>query len=146
MFLRHGVAHHNFHGADLRSPQLFDPPLTRDGKISAVQAGDKIQYWWSTTQGGNRIETVITSPLSRTLQTATLAFLPGEAYGEECVPFLCVENVREAYGMHYPDKRRKRSVLMVRSLQRVECFLSRFLVSRNNNVNSPFENRNTGLP
>lgn len=113
VFVRHAVAKHNYRGADHCSPTLFDPSLTPEGKISAVQAGDKIKAWWK--RNGKRIEVVVCSPLSRTLQTATLAFLPGEDYeGDGGVPFLCAENVREAYGIHYPDKRRERSVLMVR--------------------------------
>ena len=65
----------------------------------------------------NAIELIICSPLSRTLQTATLAFVPDPPYAtssSSATPSLvCVEAVREAFGMHYPDKRRNRSVLMV---------------------------------
>lgn len=113
VFLRHGVAHHNFHGADLSSPSLFDPPLTCEGKKSAIDAGEKIKSWWKEKENEECIDLIVCSPLSRTLQTASLAFLPGEDYSDKAVPIFCTENVREAYGMHYPDKRRKASTLMV---------------------------------
>ena len=125
VFLRHGVAQHNFQNADLFSPTLFDPSLTYDGKLSAVRAGEKIKTWCknkpttsttTTTTGKTTIDMIVCSPLTRTLQTASLAFMPGEEYaaGEQYYPILCTENVREAFGMHYPDKRRERSVLAVR--------------------------------
>jgi broad specificity phosphatase PhoE len=116
VFLRHGVAHHNFSGADLLSPTLFDPSLTSEGKLSAVKTGEKIKTWWKTTQAGKSAELIVSSPLSRCLQTAMLAFLPGGEYERAAVPLLCIENVREGYGMHFPDKRRERSTLTVRSI------------------------------
>ena len=121
VFLRHGVARHNFRGADLTSPTLFDPSLTYEGKLGAVQAGEKIKAWWrktsitAATTTRAPLELIVCSPLTRTLQTATLAFGFGEDYNAaRSVPLVCVENVREAFGMHYPDKRRERSVLAVR--------------------------------
>ena len=112
IFLRHGVAQHNFHGADLHSPALVDPSLTYEGKLGAVQAGERVRQWLRRHE--ERIELVVCSPLTRTLQTATLAFLPGDEYNHP-VPIVCVENVREAFGMHTPDKRREKSLLMVRN-------------------------------
>ena len=122
VFLRHGVAQHNYRGADLTSPTLFDPSLTFQGKLGAVQAGEKIKAWLllnrqSTTSeasSSSSLDLIVCSPLTRTLQTATLAFSRGEDYGNDRpVPVVCVENVREAFGMHYPDKRRERSLLVV---------------------------------
>lgn len=119
IFVRHGVAQHNFHGADLSSPSLFDPPLVQEGKVGALSSGQKIKLWLLQTYQLT-VELVICSPLTRCLQTAVLAFLPGEydstIHGttttrSKCVPFLCMEEVREAYGKHYPDKRRPKSFL-----------------------------------
>jgi hypothetical protein len=46
-----------------------------------------------------------------------LAFLPGDCYTEteerQEPNFYCTELVREAFGMHYPDKRRNKSLLGV---------------------------------
>jgi phosphohistidine phosphatase SixA len=112
VFMRHAAARHNFHGAELDSPSLFDPPLVAQGKIAALQAGEGIRTWWHTTQVGEPIELIITSPLTRCIQTTVIAFLPGDDY-ERHTPIHCAEEVREAFGMHYPDKRRDKSVLMV---------------------------------
>lgn len=83
--------------------------------MTSVKAGEDIQTWWKTTQEGEAIDLIITSPLTRCIQTALFAFMPGDDY-EECTSrnIFCNESVREAYGMHYPDKRRKRSILQVR--------------------------------
>jgi hypothetical protein len=42
-----------------------------------------------------------------------LAFLPGDRYANEINEprMTCVESIREAYGMHYPDQRRKKVIL-----------------------------------
>ena len=120
-FCRHGVARHNVidprtgRQPDKCDTFFFDPPLVLDGKMAAVKAGEDIQTWWKTTQGGEAIDLIITSPLTRCIQTALFAFMPGDNY-EQCISrkLFCIESVREAYGMHYPDKRRKRSILQVR--------------------------------
>ena len=124
VFLRHGVAQHNYRGANLTSPTLFDPSLTLQGKQGAVQAGETICAWFQKQQQQRNNtsaapDLIICSPLTRTLQTASLAFVPGSppSYTRPtAVPLVCVENVREAFGMHYPDKRRERSILEVRTL------------------------------
>ena len=139
VFLRHGVAEHNVHGANLTSPSLWDPSLTLEGKVSSVRAGERIKQWLRQQQKQQQqqqsiitshydgdsssdttmIDLIVCSPLSRTLQTAALAFVPDPPYITTTTttssPLLvvCVEAVREAYGMHYPDKRRKISVLRV---------------------------------
>lgn len=122
VFLRHGVARHNLRdpvtgeGPDIEHPSLLDPPLVYQGKQQALAAGETLRTWFRTTQLGEDLELVITSPLTRCLQTSTLAMLPGDFYtsnGQKEPKFLCTEAVREAYGMHYPDKRREKSLLVV---------------------------------
>jgi len=119
VFMRHAVARHNIRDPqtgrppDLHNPALLDPPLVSQGKTSALEAGERIRTWWHMTQPGEPIEMVITSPLTRCIQTSVLAFLPGEHYNHH-VPFVCREEVREAFGAHYPDQRRQKSLLMVR--------------------------------
>ena len=142
VLMRHGVAAHNFEGADLHSPSLFDPALTQHGKMAAVQAGDKVRLWWQTAKkanripqssgaasanGGTRMELIVSSPLTRCLQTSFYAFcVPGDDYNDNdngntsgnhqhphTPPVLCVENLREACGRHYPDQRRTKSALEV---------------------------------
>jgi len=125
VFLRHGVAQHNLLSRDnkrpnLEDPALWDPPLVTQGKVAALH--EAIQTWWKRTQRGESIELVITSILTRCLQTATLAFLPpgengykddkeDEQQHSAPMPLICKQDVREAVGKHFPDKRRAKSVL-----------------------------------
>lgn len=115
---RHGIAAHNVHDVhgqrpDLHNPRYFDPPLIGRGKMGAIEAGEAIETWWKTTQVGETIELIVCSPLTRCLQTALVAFLPGGEY-QEPRRIMAIESVREAYGMHYPDRRRSISLLKVR--------------------------------
>ena len=111
IFVRHGVAKHNLYvdgrPPNLADPMLFDPPLVFDGKKQALDVGQRLR--------GERIELVVTSPLTRCIQTASLAFLRGDCYadGRQEPSFFCSELIREAYGMHYPDRRRNKSFLKV---------------------------------
>jgi hypothetical protein len=119
VFVRHGVAKHNLYvdgrPPNLEDPMLFDPSLVYDGKKQALDVGESLRIWWDTTQTGERIELVVTSPLTRCIQTASLAFLRGDCYtdGRQEPLFFCSELIREAYGMHYPDRRRNKSFLEV---------------------------------
>ena len=120
VLIRHGVAQHNLldpltgQRPNLRDPKLLDPPLVYQGKQQVLEAGERLATWYRTTQLGETPELIIMSPLTRCLQTSVLAFLPGSGYtcdrGVE-PKFYCTELVREAFGMHHPDKRRDRSTL-----------------------------------
>jgi hypothetical protein len=107
---------------NLFDPALLDPSLVLRGKTAAVEVGERIRAWWHATQLGESIQLIITSPLTRCIQTAVLAFLPGNDYGSS-TPFVCLEGVREAFGSHYPDQRRAKSVLLVRLLLNVSFFV-----------------------
>jgi broad specificity phosphatase PhoE len=119
VFVRHGIAKHNLldprtgHRQNLEDPSLFDPPLVLAGKKQALEAGEKLRIWWRTTQLGESIELVVTSSLTRCIQTATLALLRGEFYTQDTrePEFFCTDLIREAFGKHYPDKRRSKSLL-----------------------------------
>lgn len=120
VFIRHGVAKHNLlddngKPPNLNDPELFDPPLVLEGKKQVVDAGERLRIWWHTTQAGEHVELVISSPLTRCLQTTGLAFLPGDSYvvGRPEPTFACMDLVREAYGMSYPDRRRTKDLLVV---------------------------------
>jgi hypothetical protein len=129
VFLRHGVALHNIPDETthrprrLDDPSLTDPPLVEAGKIQAVPAGARITEWLqrSFRGGGGRIGYVVVSPLSRCIETAILAFFPGSLSGSNNengvnrpIRFVCHEDVREAFGVHYSDRRREKSTLEVR--------------------------------
>ena len=131
-FIRHGVAKHNVKdpltGAapNLKSPLFFDPHLLYDGKRMALEAGERLKRWWQTTQLGEDIELVITSPLTRCIQTTMFAFLPGDCYTSnentrQEPKLYCTELVREAFGMHYPDRRRDLTVLKVSTFTSLYC-------------------------
>ena len=146
--LRHGVAVHNLPDPrtgtypDLTDPRLTDPPLVPWGRHQAEEAAGRIYRSASSGGGGGGpggpVDLVVSSPLVRCLQTASLAFPrragaggggagAGAAAGEEeddeqereggdppephlrTPPVLVHELVREAIGTHYPDRRRRRS-------------------------------------
>jgi len=69
--------------------------------------------WWRTTGSGEEIDLVVTSPLTRCIQTTMMGFLPGTKYaeGRREPKMVCSELAREAYGVHYPDRRRDLSLL-----------------------------------
>ena len=87
-FIRHGVARHNLPDPltggrpNFEDPALTDPPLTREGKAMAIEAGERACMWWRTTGSGEEIDLVVTSPLTRCIQTTVLGFLPGTKYAE----------------------------------------------------------------
>lgn len=118
-FMRHGIAVHNIHDprtdhkTDHRDIRFWDPPLVYPGLLGAVEAGKNIQTWMNNHTKRHRIELLITSPLTRCIQTTTLAFMRGDKYDHPPPPIVCVEDVREAYGIYYPDKRREKSKLEV---------------------------------
>jgi broad specificity phosphatase PhoE len=102
VFVRHGIAQHNLLDPvtggrpNLEDPALFDPPLVFQGKQQALEAGERLKIWWHTTQLGGEVELVITSPLTRCIQTSMLAFLPGDCYtseGRQEPSFYCTEYV-----------------------------------------------------
>lgn len=118
VFCRHGIARHNMldekgNPPNLNDPDLFDPPLLLEGKKQVLDAAERLRIWWHTTQMGEHVELVITSPLTRCLQTTALAFLPGDFYAKETPEptIACMDLVREAYGMSYPDRRRPKNLL-----------------------------------
>ncbi|GAX11140.1 hypothetical protein FisN_9Hu231 [Fistulifera solaris] len=119
VFMRHGIAVHNVrdsrnHSApDHRDVRFWDPPLVYQGVVRAVEAGIHVQRWMQEHTKLRRIELFVTSPLTRCIQTTTLAFLRGNDYEHPPPPIVCVEDVREAYGIYYPDKRREKSKLKV---------------------------------
>ena len=135
MFVRHGVAKHNLRDPNtnlplnLHDPSLLDPSLVLQGKQQALEAGDLIRQWFRTQNLD--IELVITSPLTRCLQTTSLAFLPGEEYcfDRQEPKIMVMDQIREAYGMHYPDKRRDKSLLMVSEKGETETSIAPFLHS-----------------
>lgn len=130
VFIRHGIAKHNImdekgNPPDLKSPDLFDPPLTLEGKQQVLAAGELLRTWWHTTQVGESMELIVTSPLTRCLQTASLGFLPGDQYvkGQAEPIFACMDQIREAHGMSYPDRRRNKDYLAVSAHQIAASYL-----------------------
>jgi bisphosphoglycerate-dependent phosphoglycerate mutase len=107
VFVRHGVARHNLNDPltgqppILEDPAWMDPPLVYQGKAQALEAGERLRIWWRTTQGGEKLELIFTSPLTRCIQTTMYGFLPGDAYTDSRKEptIVCSEMVREAYGM-----------------------------------------------
>ena len=142
--IRHGVAEHNVRDPQTgERPNLFDtkftdPPLIRQGEVQACVLGEQLRKRGLVANTDNEnfdnmdvddaynahnktIELVVSSPLTRCLQTASHIFPPYyfrsdgiSSKASSLSPFVlnksctvcCHGDVREAYGMHYPDKRR----------------------------------------
>lgn len=109
---------------DLNDPLYFDPPLTLKGKQVALEAGYSLQQWWKNASSSSsstiqRPQLIVTSPLTRCIQTSLLVSVPGGDYCSVRQPpsftlparTIVVESLREACGMHQPDRRRSRAVL-----------------------------------
>mmetsp|Transcript_35140 Transcript_35140/g.76933 ORF Transcript_35140/g.76933 Transcript_35140/m.76933 type:complete len:271 (-) Transcript_35140:61-873(-) len=123
--IRHGVALHNIPDArtkaypDLFDPQYTDPPLVPWGTQQATEAAGKIQNDLSRNNK-SCVDLVVSSPLRRCLQTSSIVFPPinSPKRVEPSDPslrrprILVNEMAREAYGVHYPDRRGKRSSIV----------------------------------
>ncbi|XP_025014027.2 phosphoglycerate mutase-like protein 1 isoform X2 [Ricinus communis] len=96
----HNVAGEKDHDA-LFSPEFFDAQLSPLGLQQVVNLRNRIQ------DSGllKKIDLVITSPLSRAMQTAIEVF-GHEKSGLKCPPITAVELCRERFGAHPCDKRR----------------------------------------
>jgi len=106
-FVRHGYGTHNEaedkfgsqHWEDVEAKKDIyeDAKLTERGIREAQSLGLSVQ---KSLQNGFNLELVISSPLSRALDTATIVF------NGLNVPFISVENVRETIGKNTCDRRR----------------------------------------
>ncbi|GMH75112.1 hypothetical protein TL16_g11217 [Triparma laevis f. inornata] len=89
----------------MRIDDSFDAELTEAGVKQATDCGDrddvKLRGW--------AIECVVSSPLTRCLHTGSLVF--PDAMGNEGVPKLVFEDLREVNGWLVNAKRRRRSEL-----------------------------------
>ena len=128
--IRHGVAEHNVpdpqtgERPNLFDPNNIDPPLIRQGEVQASVLGEQLRKRGLVASTDNEIfdnmdvdgaynahnktiELVVSSPLTRCLQTASHIF-PSYYFKSDGISskVCCHGDVREAYGMHYPDKRR----------------------------------------
>ena len=103
--IRHGIARHNIlypliQEQAYRGEENIDTKLTEVGKKQA----EKLKEIWHEH---NEIELVITSPLSRTLETASILFKDTK------VPILAQELLREyPLGLDTPNKRASRTKLI----------------------------------
>ncbi|WCJ19683.1 Phosphoglycerate mutase family protein [Euphorbia peplus] len=98
----HNVAGENNHDA-LLSPEFFDSQLSSLGLQQASDLRNHVQE--SGLHKG--IELVITSPLTRAMQTAVEVFANKTTSNDvKCPPFLAIELCRERFGQHPCDKRR----------------------------------------
>jgi len=90
------------HGsAAYKKASLADARLDETGRLQASTLGDRIR------EARMIVDVVLVSPLTRTLETATLMFPPAA----HPLPFVAVELCREAHGGHPCDQRRPVSVV-----------------------------------
>lgn len=127
LFLRHGQAMHNPRAEEakdkgcshetflqlMKEDDAFDAELTSLGKSQAEMAREK---HWHQLQS---VQLVVSSPLSRAIQTADLVLGPGRGIGSEdeirvSPKRICVELFREINGWLLNAKRRTREDLQSR--------------------------------
>lgn len=131
--MRHGVAKHNVRDPitgrmpDISSPSLFDPELIEYGVHQSKSVGKRLRDG-PDVNILDTVQLIVSSPLTRCLQTAQHVFQKEMQSGADCSSFpssfshnpstttttISVEVIREAYGIHYTDKRRNKSVLQKR--------------------------------
>lgn len=125
--VRHGQATHNPRAESAREKgctyeeflnlikedDSFDSPLTTFGENQAILLNQ--QYF--SDLGGEKtkpfFDLIVSSPLSRALQTANLVFPPNPSsqQQQQPPPRLCYENWREIHGIYHNAQRRNRSEL-----------------------------------
>jgi broad specificity phosphatase PhoE len=138
ILVRHGIALHNvlhrqsqqtstlLHGTAMDNDDddiLFDPPLTMEGKIQSLMIGETIRTYvrqqhnliGSSSDSPPMQYKILTSPLTRCLQTSMYAFGIPEEYhlssSQITQTILCHDDLREACGLYNCDRRRMKSQL-----------------------------------
>ena len=103
--VRHGTAYHNVSNAhdDLTDPKWIDPALNPHGHGQAEITGMALQR----DHHPIHFDWVITSPLTRTLET-TMGIVKQL---EPRVRWIAQDELREAYGIHYSNRRSNLSIL-----------------------------------
>jgi len=123
--LRHGQATHNpraehakANGCSfeefldlMRQDDSLDSPLTELGQEQARQVNQ--QHFSKMENESQSFQGVISSPLSRALQTADLAFPPINDKEQSLPPRICVEDFREINGSLLNAQRRTKTELQV---------------------------------
>jgi len=95
----HNVNYHLFGKGAYYVEKYMDPKLTNKGKDQALELGE-------TWIGKEEIDLIITSPLTRCLETTTNIFK------DMSVPIIANENIREfPMGLQYSNKRRDKWIL-----------------------------------
>ncbi|CAF0912149.1 unnamed protein product [Didymodactylos carnosus] len=115
-FIRHAVGFHNemeervgteqWERVIAKTDQFFDANLTERGKMATRSLRDKISL---AMEQGLKIDMIVTSPLSRAIQTAEIAL--ESLFKSNTIPVYSHEYLRETMGIHTCDKRRTKSEL-----------------------------------
>jgi len=114
-FIRHAEGQHNKDSREMENyfpdrlgetMTYWDAQLTPVGREQAYSLAMKLQF----NQRAGLPELVAVSPLTRTLQTATIAF-PDESVHPYRPPFVATSLARERISVHTCDGRRAKSVL-----------------------------------
>lgn len=102
--VRHARGVHNY-AAGLHGVEAYKKWEYEDARLDDAGKAQAAKLQSEFAKANIKLDVVLCSPLTRTLQTATIAFKHSAA------PIVAVECLREAYGAHPCDRRRPRSVI-----------------------------------
>ena len=123
---------HKIHPPNKRDPRYTDSKLVLPkAHLQARKAGQRLKKALATNNDHRevvkaKLDGVIVSPLSRCLETAYFVVdellnsgneinqgNPTDLFQQSVLPWICKEDLREAFGIHYSDKRSCKSTLQV---------------------------------
>jgi bisphosphoglycerate-dependent phosphoglycerate mutase len=125
-FVRHGVAQHNLSHNSKKDARYTDSKLVGRGQKQASHVGKLLYREFVERQPHQhqRLARIYVSPLTRCLQTASFIFQSlwqqesASGAQRQCIvhpiQVTCREELREAYGVYFSDKRILKSQLQVR--------------------------------
>lgn len=102
--VRHAQGEHNY-AAGVHGVKAYKSWDYEDARLDATGLAQAAKLQAAFAAASVPLDMVLCSPLTRTLQTATISFKHSNA------PIVVVEALREAFGAHPCDRRRPRDVL-----------------------------------
>ena len=117
---------------------MFDPILTDQGKDQCLQLSNYFK------EIGNTVDLVVISPLTRTIETATLAILPHITQKSIVNNTIVVEFAREI--MNGSDCTKRRSLNQIKTMFDNKYGFTYFGFDNKDNIDSTFDSENRETP